>query len=481
MADWYVSQKVAASGAGTSLAVAFKTIAEAIAAAAASDDTIYIYEGVYNETVTCNKSITILGIGNVEMNGGHTHLYGITTTSNGLTWTIKNIKFKDYVSYAIYTPSAAAGGVNLVIDYCAFFSSVYMTKNSTAGFQQSFKNSLFYNVILRRHEVSGNLVQIDLYNNTFVNCQVLFYTAAGSTKQLRLNKNIFKNTEIKLPSSQVSVVNDFMLINNFEGCSISFNNSAVTAFANLAALIVLYEAQTTFIAGAYINSNVFLTAIFNNSAKGNYSLDYDIINNQIAFSAFSGQAIGAFQASANIICKETSSSGNCDIYDISTDVYSLGLFGGVTNVGAIDNANEKLYRISDGANNWGIFVASTDLPRSHIIKNLQMFGTIIDRNGGQVSETPGDFAYNFQIDVLVKWSATLSKAALLADTSIPFVRFRLRPNEYNYYVDNSGTLVGDGDPGYAALVSSADSGAGALPPQKIVGKSFVAILILQDA
>jgi hypothetical protein len=481
MANWYVSQKVASSGAGSSLAAAFKTIAEAIAAAASSDDTVYVYEGVYNETITCDKSITIIGAGRVEMNGGSTHLYGITTASSGLTWTIKNIIFKNYVSYAIYTPSAAAYGVNLIVDYCTFFSSIYMTKNSTTFFQQSFKNSLFYNIILKRDAVSGNLIQIDLYNNTFISCQVLLYTAPGSTKQLRLNKNIFKNTQIKLPASEVGVVNDFMLINNFEGCSISFNNSAVTAFANLAALIVLYEAQTSFSAGSYINSNVFLTAIFNNSVKSNYSLDYDVVNNPIAFAGFSGQAIGALQAAANIICKATASAGDCDIYNITTDVYSLGIFGGVANVGAIDNTNEKLYRTSDGANNWGVFVASTDLPRSHIIRNLRLFGTLIDRNGGQVSETPGDFAYNYQIDILVKWSATLTKSALLADTSIPFVRFRFRPNEFNYYVDNSGTLVGDGDPGYLALVSSADGGSGSLPPQKIVGKSFVAIIILQDA
>lgn len=455
MANWYVSQKVGSSGAGTSLAVAFKTIAEAIAASA-SNDIIYVYGGIYNEgDFTITKILTFVGIGYVEVNGG-----GVKTNFAAITQnqTFYNFKFKNFTVSTVNLYARIYTFINCEVTYLKSVAGVGQTVYLDGCICKGDIGNATYKIVLHAQKTlfTANLY-IDFNNVSYFKYNIF----KGST--------IYSKSDFTFP---------FAYNNFYLSSKIGFLEGAPSTINSVS------DIQNKYIADGGINSpdfttNEFYTPSFINEEKNNYSQNYN--NNPIAFAGFLGQAMGPLQAAANIICKETSSSGNCDIYDISADAYSLGLFGGITNVGAIDNANEKLYRTSDGANNWGVFVASTDLPRSHIIKNLQMFGTIIDRNGGQVSETPGDFAYNFQIDVLVKWSATLSKATLLADTSIPFVRFRLRPNEYNYYVDNSGTLVGDGDPGYAALVSSADGGAGALPPQKIVGKSFVAIIILQDA
>lgn len=470
MANWYVSQKVAASGAGTSLAVAFKTIAEALTACTKTGgDTIYIHEGIYDESVHATgftEGVTnVTGKGYVELNGYGVLSVGIdVNVTMALTFNVRNIKVKNFITYsARCIPQFAT--LNLY--------NCFLVGNTYSYNPINYYNTILIGDILGIFSGGGAARGLFAFNSTFVGN----VTAIDTFYEKNIRNCLFRNGTVKLV-----LKGTYFSYNNFDNCSVTFNNTTPVLITTKEDLVAKWT-NDGFVdaAGWRIDTCEVYTPVFNNSAKDNYTLKYDANNNPIAFARFSGQGIGTFQAAANVICKATASSGNCDIYDISADAYSLGLFGGVTNVGAIDNVNEKLYRTSDGANNWGVFVASTDLPRSHIIKNLQMFGTIIDRNGDQVSETPGDFAYNYQIDVLVKWSATLSKAALLADTSIPFVRFRLRPNEYNYYVDNSGTLVGDGDPGYAALVSSVDGGAGALPPQKIVGKSFVAIIILQDA
>ena len=464
MANWYVSQKVAASGAGTSLATAKKTISEAITAAAAND-TIYVYGGIYNESLIVNKILTIIGKGLINLNSGLSLDYGITITAN---CTIMNFKIEQFISYSIYVNNSS---ITINFNNCIFDN--YYTPQG--ALQIYFNNCVNESTIRDARTFTQSYYY---FNNCILKGDILLDYHFATFK--------FCNIKAKISYKPYSIAT----YNNYElTATIRFilpTSGAITAVykscTNIAEIEAKYlEDMLVAPPSTYFNTSKFLTAIYNNSAKGNYTLKYDEVNNPIAYATFSGNAIGAYEASANFICKDTANSGNFNIYNITTDVYGLGIFSGKTNVGVIDNVNEKLYRSSDGANNWGVFVASSELPRSHVMKNIQAFGTLIDRNGGQVAKTPSDYAYNYQIDVLVKWSATLSKTALLAETSIPFVRFRYRHNEFNYYVNNSGTLVGDGETTYLSLVNSTDGGSGSLVPQKMVAKSFVCIIILQDA
>ena len=465
MANWYVSQKVASSGAGTSLAVAKKTIAEAITASAAND-TIYIYQGLYNEgDITITKNLSFIGVGFVQLNGSATKFHFVSSNSN---ITLTNFEFINYINYAFINTGI---GKTISLYYNRFFNNIRLDGN-----QDTYN---FYNNIFQAISFGGQnaLQNVRIINNLFLTTFNIYSFHASFPAILRYNY-FTGNTYLGV------ITYCTYSYNNFKGAVKFSSGGAYVACTTKEALAAKYLADT---GNALPEINVlyttsqFYTAIFNNSGKNNYTLKYDVANNPIAFATFSGNAIGAYQAAANIICKDTANSGNCDVYNITTDLYALGIFSGKTNVGVIDNVNEKLYRTTDGANNWGVFIASTELPKTHVIKNLQMFGTLIDKNGGQVTKLGSDFTYNYQIDVLVKWSDTLSKSALLAETSRPFVRFRLRPNETNYYVNNAGILVGDGEPTYLSLVNSSDGGSGSLVPTKVTAKSFVCIIILQDA
>jgi hypothetical protein len=461
MADWFVSQKVAASGVGTSLSVAFKTIAEAITAAS-SNDTIYIYGGgVYLESISTNKQLTVIGVGSVILDGTHTKNYGIEYTATKLTLTVKNVEIKNFLIYAVYVHGHYQAGTNF--EKCNIFGSIFYGTNQNIF---SSKGCLIVGNITATED-NNKTYLFNLYNNTIIgNIKI---TACNNA--INFLKNIIEG-DIDFNNNTVDLN---LVLNNFHSSRIRFDSGE--SFVSISSVL---EMESKYLADMGVSfkgdcsTTLFFDTEFNNLFKNNYSLKE---SNPVV--------LGAFNYSNNIICKETGSSGNCNIYDISADDYSLGLFGGITNVGAIDNTNQKLYRSSTGANNWGVFVANTEFERTRIVKNWLGFGGLIG-SVGQTSEDPSDWANHYNVDILVKWSATLSKAALLAETSIPFVKLRYRPNETNYYVDNSGTLVGDGDADYQALVSSADTdaegtaGGGALVPQRIVAKSIVVIIILRD-
>lgn len=457
MANWYVSQKVATSGAGTSLAVAFKTIAEAITAAAATDDLIYVYDGVYNESVTINKSLTIIGIGNVIVDGSNTLEIGLNITVSNSTVKITNIESRNF------TTSFKSTNTVLQLQNCKFYGDVILHPGGTA----LFKNNVFKGTLT----LIASTINMLFEKNIFIDA-TFAHGETYTTYSYSIKNNIFLNCAIKL-NRTINYFKDNCIYNS----SISFVAGTPATVANIAELIAAYTSQkgTPPSTTQGLASNIFTEPIFNNSAKGNYTLPE---TSQLAAN-INHSHIGAYNIATNIICKDSANAGDCDIYNISTDLYGLGIFGGKTNVGAIDNTNEKLYRTSVGANNWGVFVANCEFMMTQIVKRWLGFGGMLG-SLGQTSKNTIDYPYNYQIDVLVKWSDTLSKAALLAETSIPFVRFKLRPNESNYYVNNAGALVGDGEQTYLSLVNSSDGGSGSLVPTKIVAKSMVFIVILKD-
>ena len=481
MANWYVSQKVASSGAGTSLSVAFKTIAEAITASA-SNDTIFIYEGVYNEgNFNIGKNLTFRGVGFVDINGGSSFSYFTQISLNNTVLQFYNLKVSNYLvgTFRSAQVSGTYKFYNIVNIGDILLPALY-----GANLLNIFEKCILINTNMSIINGITSQNGIYYYKITFINSTIIgTYTRVDApNRRCYFIHNLFYNSNLNSHYTQNLLITDF-IYNNFHNSSVKFlSTKSYSPISSISDIITKYNEDTGFTATNQFDTTRFYEPIFNNSGKNNYTLKYDEINNPIAYALFSGAAIGAYQASANIICKDTTNSGDCDRYDITTDNYGLGLFAGITNVGSIDNTNEKLERTTDGANNWGVFVASSELPKTHIIKNFRAFGALIDRNGGQISKQGSDFAYNYQIDLLIKWSPTLTKVQLLADTSIPFVRLRLRSNaDYNYYVNNSGNLVGDGEPTYAGLVNSSDSGSGSLTPIKIQGRSFVAIIILKDA
>lgn len=453
MANWYVSDKVSVSGDGTSLATAFKTIQEGVNTAASSGDTVNVYSGVYNEEVVMpNRRITILGHGNPILEGGGSLLTGI----RGRVHSLEGFIIQGYIGRSITTKESADCTLkNCILD------KVWYEKD---------RDFELTNCVIKESIYVHQYRTIRFHYNTFIG-SVILNRSGGLTQFVG---NIFEG-ESRL---EVNTTQDLSFANNnyTDSCRLSFNSATVGVQVDTIQDIKdVWDLQyPTVPAGNRFDMSFFHEPLYNNEAKGNYTQEYDPILNPIAFDVLAKKAIGAYQASLNYVCKSVGAGGDVNLYN--TDTYSLG----VTNaVGVIDDVNEKLTRSSDGAIGAFEFAAKT-FGKVFKIQNFQAFGALVDRNGGQVTELASDFPYNYQIDILVKFSATLTDAQLDADTSLPFLRFRYRPNRTNYYVDNSGTLVGDGEPTYLTLVDATDGGIGVLEPIKIVAKSIKLIAILND-
>ena len=106
---WFADSTVTASGDGMSWTGAFKTIAEAVAAAAAGD-TIFV-KGSFSEAVTVALAgLSIIGVGNVPRETLWTSATDTTTLTISAAYvTVKNIQFKP----PAYTADATVAAITL--------------------------------------------------------------------------------------------------------------------------------------------------------------------------------------------------------------------------------------------------------------------------------------------------------------------------------------------------------------------------------
>jgi hypothetical protein len=141
--DWYVNSAVTASGNGKTRSTAFKTIAEAVAAASAGDR--LHMRGTFTEALTCSKQLAFIGAGlNVndcvwmESAAGDTLL---TLTGKGCL--IENIRFR--------VPTTGGIGINMtnsdytIIRNCHFQgrSGSYYGIRNTGGSQCQITDNVF--------------------------------------------------------------------------------------------------------------------------------------------------------------------------------------------------------------------------------------------------------------------------------------------------------------------------------------------------
>lgn len=151
--DWYDSQHV-------------KTIQEGIDNASVGG-TVYVWDGNYNEDITVNKTVTIIGNTTVDaLNGIHQNRTNLSYDSHGF-WIEA-----DYVNisgFSLHCVGSDASGVHLnESDFCNISGNVIMYDGSDGiCLENSSYNTIFNNIL--RYNYYG----IYLFyspNNTFINC-----------------------------------------------------------------------------------------------------------------------------------------------------------------------------------------------------------------------------------------------------------------------------------------------------------------------
>lgn len=181
-ATWYVDSTISASGAGQSWATAWKTITEAVAAAAAGD-TIMI-RGSFTEAVTCSLAgVRFIGAGTNPNEAVWTAVAdGVCLTLSGANCLVENIKFR---------PPARSAGTPAAISLGTGASYTVIRKNRFQGQATS------YYAIYSAATGADNVVIEDnefIYMNTATEGSAIYgVNTANAYSAWKIVRNIFNS------------------------------------------------------------------------------------------------------------------------------------------------------------------------------------------------------------------------------------------------------------------------------------------------
>ena len=178
---WFADSTVSASGDGMSWTGAFKTIAEAVAAAAAGD-TIFI-KGSFSEAVTVSLAgLSIIGAGTVPREAQWTSLTDTTTLTIAAAYvTVKNIQFKP----PAYTADATVAAITLSgADYARILGCRF--QGQTASYQA------IYSPVCNSDNVEISDCEFQYLNTATYGAAILGIEAGGlSYSAWKILRNIF--------------------------------------------------------------------------------------------------------------------------------------------------------------------------------------------------------------------------------------------------------------------------------------------------
>ena len=189
----------------------YTTISAAITAAVAGD-TIYVYNGTYNEKVIVDKRLTLIGENrdNVIVNGGGTgnvfYINTPITNVNISSFTITN----GYYGIQIYKSS------NNTITNCNAYKNTYYgiylsttSKNNVITNCNAYNNSQ-YGIYSYSSSNNNNITNCNAYNNNY---GIYF---SGSSDNIIINCNVYNNQQygIYLTSSPNSIITNCDVYSN---------------------------------------------------------------------------------------------------------------------------------------------------------------------------------------------------------------------------------------------------------------------------
>ena len=169
MTTFYVDAGVASSGNGLSQGAAFKTIQEAVSAAAASGDTINVAAGTYNQALDINKSVTILGanhgIDGTGARGAETII--VSSASLAITLRADNVTI-DGVTVIGNGDFGRLGNADPAPVTGAVITNNIVTVTDPLGWGVYFYNDGTPTVATISHNlISGGQIGVVLYNNSY--------------------------------------------------------------------------------------------------------------------------------------------------------------------------------------------------------------------------------------------------------------------------------------------------------------------------
>ncbi|MFA5771743.1 MAG: right-handed parallel beta-helix repeat-containing protein [Thermoplasmata archaeon] len=334
--------------------------------AASAGDTVYVYNGTYNEAVTISKRINLVGESNqstIIKGTNASDSRGIYPTANYVN--ISNLKI-DKFYYGIRSSSSNSNITGNTVANCSYGIYLYTSSNNNNISSNTVTNSSYYGINL--YSSSNN----NITSNTLANCSRGIYLSSSSN-----NNNISSNTVTN--SSYYGIYLEYGSKNNITSntlanCSsgiylstISNNSISSNAISNCGdyGIYLMYGTNNNLTSntlanssnyGIYIGSNSNYNNITSNtlanSSKGIY-LGYGSNNNITSNTVSNHSSYGIYleYCSNNNITSNTVSNCSSGIY-----LYYSSNNNIITSNNIYGNKQWGLYRYSGtdntALNNW---------------------------------------------------------------------------------------------------------------------------------
>jgi len=459
MATYYVDQKNGNdANSGLTKALAWKTL-DKVYTTAVSYDTIFLWGGDFGGFYTnpLSKYFRFIGHNNVVIRGTQSNFcVRIPVSTFGVPTGGDNLK---YDGMSIGTITFFASGLN------GWMYENYNIKNANVhNFSSSGQSLYLYKGVLNTVKISGYAPQGILYSYRITYRNVTSNNSSHITFTI-LNPLHFLYNIIYGSSIYLSTSNN-LLYCGFLNSQFKFTAAAAFAYCKTAAEL---RAKRDLDLSVTTPSDWYNTCTF---------IDHTVYDE---YDVFNDPANDDFTLKAEI------ATGVINPFAIGTyELTELGAFGVALKWTPADFTPDANGSVTGGLHKVsGVYSIFTGVAKAFAvarqIKRCPAFGQLFDRD--QIilcAEDPDNFPYERATTGEFAFSATLSSGDLdtAAGVSVPYLKFLI--GEPMFYVDNAGTLVGNGDSTYLGLVNSAGGGTGSLPAIKVVAKSLKPRLTIYD-
>lgn len=212
--DWYVDASDGndanpPAAVHTDFGTAYRTIGQAVADAAAGD-VIYVNSGTYGEYVYTDKDLSIIGVGNVLIDGNSRYRQGIAVNAYVTTFSVTNLIFQN-CSTGLYLSGGSSGTTNgrgnVTIERCIF-------RNNSSGlsvlydFTALVRNSLFYDngYGIYTYQYPYDIPEVNMWYCTLSDNGVGAYANIDAAR-LYFNYSLFSNNTTGISAARPPAAN----------------------------------------------------------------------------------------------------------------------------------------------------------------------------------------------------------------------------------------------------------------------------------